>query len=417
MHRRDFLATVAAIGITSRGRARAAQAWRAGVATIDITPERSLWMAGFAARTEPSQGVALPLHAKALALQCGNQPIAVLVTTDLLGVTVRITDRVASLVQHRHRLRRQDVLFNASHTHCGPVVDEQLSVAYGLTEAQLSDIRAYTTQLEDKLAAVIGDAVSGIAPARLSYARDTADFAANRRTAFVPLGPVDHTVHVLRVDGSDGGPKAVVFGYACHNTTLPPTIVQYHGDYAGVAQKTLEERHPGATAMFVAGCGADANPMPRGTLELVNAHGAALADAVDRGLKSAAPIAASLRTSYGTVDLPFADEAARARWHSQLKIDAIYLERHAAVMKQLIDRDGRLPAAQRDPVQVWQFGSATRERPIRRLHPGCARRRGCRGLRASVGARVSGAPDVGGRIQQRRVRLRALSSRAAGRRL
>jgi hypothetical protein len=41
-----------------------------------------------------------------------------------------------------------------------------------------------------------------------------------------------------------------------------------------------------------------------------------------------------------------------------LNIDPIYLERHAAVMKQLIDRDGHLPAAQRDPVQVWQFGPA-----------------------------------------------------------
>jgi hypothetical protein len=206
---------------------------------------------------------------------------------------------------------------------------------------------------------VIGDAVARLAPARLSYARDEADFAANRRTSFVPLGPVDHTVHVLRVDGLDGSLKVVVFGYACHNTTLPPTIVQYHGDYAGVAQSTLEQRHPGATAMFVAGCGADANPAPRGTMELVTAHGTALADAVDRALKSPAPVAASLRTAYGTVDLPFADEAARARWRSQLKIDAIYLERHAAVMKQLMDRDGRLPAAQRDPVQVWHFGAGT----------------------------------------------------------
>ena len=111
--------------------------------------------------------------------------------------------------------------------------------------------------------------------------------------------------------------------------------------------------------MFVAGCGADANPAPRGTMELVNAHGAALADAVDRAMKSQAPVAASLRTAYGTVDLPFADEATRARWRSQLKIDAIYLERHAAAMKQLMDRDGRLPVAQRDPVQVWHFGSST----------------------------------------------------------
>ena len=166
------------------------------------------------------------LHAKALALKCGNQPTAVLVTVDLLGLTARITDRVAALVQRRHRVRRADLLFNASHTHCGPVVDEQLSVAYDLSPEQWSDIRAYTDQLGDKLAAVIGDALTHLRPARLSYARDEAPFAANRRVSFVPLGPVDRTVHVLRVDGADGAPLAVVFGYACHNTTLPPTFVR-----------------------------------------------------------------------------------------------------------------------------------------------------------------------------------------------
>src|SRR6185503_2219243 len=97
MHRRKFLTAVAAMGITPL--TRAAQPWRAGSATLDITPDRSLWLAGFAARTEASQGVALPLHAKALALKCGNQPTAVLVTADLLGVTARITERVASIVQ------------------------------------------------------------------------------------------------------------------------------------------------------------------------------------------------------------------------------------------------------------------------------------------------------------------------------
>lgn len=359
MRRRDFFTAIATVGLTARQLAGATPSWRAGTATVDITPDRSLWMAGFAARTQASQGVALPLHAKALALQAGDQRTAVLVTADLLGVTAKMTDRVASRLERRHRLRRADLLFNASHTHCGPVVDEQLSVAYGLTPEQLADIRTYTTQVEDKLAAVIGEAVSRLAPVRLSYARDQADFAANRRTAFTPLGPVDHTVHVLRIDDANGRLRAVVFGYACHNTTLPATVVQYHGDYAGVAQATLEQRHAGATAMFVAGCGADANPMPRGTMELVNAHGTTLADSVDRALaSSAASLAVSLRTGYGTVDLPFADDATRERWHSQLKIDPIYLERHAAVMKQLIDRDGRLPRAQPDPVQVWQFGSA-----------------------------------------------------------
>lgn len=357
MQRREFLTAVATIGLAARHATSAAPRWRAGAATVEITPDRSLWMAGFAARTQASQGVALPLHAKALALQAGDQRPAVLVTVDLLGVTANMTDRVVSLIEHRHRLRRADILFNASHTHCGPVVDEQLSVAYGLTAEQLADIRNYTTQVENQLAAVINEAVSRLSPVRVSYGRDKADFAANRRTAFTPLGPVDHTVHVLRID-ADNELKAVVFGYACHNTTLPATVVQYHGDYAGVAQAMLEQRHPGTTAMFVAGCGADINPAPRGTMELVNAHGTTLADSVDRALRSATPVAASLRSAYGTVDLPFADEATRARWHSQLKIDPVYLERHAAVMQQLIDRDGRLPRAQRDPVQVWQFGGS-----------------------------------------------------------
>ena len=174
LDRREFLSSLAAIGLASRQSRSSAALSQAGVATVDITPDKSLWMAGFAARTQPSQGVALPLHAKALALRLGNARTAVLVTADLLGVTARITDRVAALVERRHGLRRADILFNASHTHCGPVVDEQLSVAYGLTAAQLTDIATYTTQLENKLAAVSGSAVSRLSPARLSYGHDEA---------------------------------------------------------------------------------------------------------------------------------------------------------------------------------------------------------------------------------------------------
>ena len=112
--------------------------------------------------------------------------------------------------------------------------------------------------------------------------------------------------------------------------------MQYHGDYAGVAQAVLEKRHPGTTALFVTGCGADANPSPRGTVELVEAHGTALADAVDRALGAMTPVPPSLRTTFSTVDLP-----------------DVYLQRHAALMEAAIARDGRLPAAQPDPIQVW----------------------------------------------------------------
>ena len=331
--------------------------WKAGVAAADITPDRTLWMAGFAARKQPSQGVALPLHAKALAVQCGREPVAVLVTVDLLGLTARLTERVAAQVRRRHRIPRKNLLFNASHTHCGPVVDEQLSVAYDLTPLQWAAIRAYTARLEAQLVTVIGEAVGRLRPVRLSHAVGEAGFAANRRVRFTPEGPVDHSVPVLRVEQPDGTALAVVFGYACHNTTLQDGFVQYHGDYAGVAQAVLEARHPGTAALFMMGCGADANPNPRGTVELVQAHGTALADAVDRALPAATSIPPELQTAYGTVALPFVDAAARERWREKLDIDQVYLRRHATLMQAAIQRDGRLPSAQRQPVQVWRLGA------------------------------------------------------------
>jgi hypothetical protein len=324
---------------------------------VDITPQASIWMAGFAARKQTARGAALPLRAKALALEHEGRGPAVIVTVDLLGLTARITDAVAAAVQRRRGIARADLLFNASHTHCGPVVDEQLSVAYDLSPAQWNGIREYSARLEQMLVDVIQQALARREPAQVSLATGETTFAANRRVQFTPDGPVDHTVPTLRVDRTDGTPLAIVFGYACHNTTLPATFVQYHGDYAGVAQTALESRHRGTTALYMAGCGADANPRPRGTIEHVQAHGEALADAVDRVLPAAAPVDAALQTAFGTADLPFVGDAARDAWLQALKVDPVYRQRYTEVMAAVAARAGGLPRTQPCPVQVWRFGS------------------------------------------------------------
>jgi neutral ceramidase len=68
-----------------------------------------------------------------------------------------------------------------------------------------------------------------------------------RRTLGVnPRGPADRTVPVLRVDGPDGKPRAVLFGAATHNTTLTDQCYEVCGDYAGFAQDHVEEHYPGA---------------------------------------------------------------------------------------------------------------------------------------------------------------------------
>lgn len=376
MERREFLEIVAGTlpAWAALGAAQNAQdtrEWRAGVATVDITPAPGLWMAGFAARTAPASGAAMPLHAKALALEDGRGRRAVLVTLDLLGVTAGMAAKIASEVERLHRLPRAALMLNASHTHCGPVVDEMLSVAYDLSQPQKDAIAAYTRDLESRIIGVIGDALGALAPAILKSGVGGCTFAANRRVQFTPDGPVDHAVpilHVSRVKEDPraspdatlipAGPLAIVFGYACHNTTLQAGFTQFHGDYAGVAQAALQERHPGATAMFVAGCGADANPKPRGTVELVEQHGRSLAEAVQRALPAVLaqlPIPGRIETAFEVVNLPFAPVPDRDGWTAKLKDDDVYVRRHARLMLDAIARDGKLQAAQPDPIQVWSL--------------------------------------------------------------
>ena len=326
------------------------------MASIDITPRESLWMAGFALRKQASQGTAQPLHAKALALEDADRRRSVLVTTDLLGVTAAMSSRIAAAVARRHRVPRERLLINASHTHSGPVVDGMLSVAYDLDAGQVERIRAYTRELEGHIITVVATALSRLAPAVLAAGQDEAPFAANRRVQFSPNGPVDRRVPVLRVETTSHGLVAIVFGYACHNTTLQHDFVRFHGDYAGVAQAALDTRHPGTTTMFVAGCGADANPAPRGTPELVEQHGQSLADAVDRALGACTPVGGPLRARFQEIDLPFAPVPDAAIWRTRLTDQSVYVRRHAQLMLDTLARDKRLPRAQRQPIQVWQFG-------------------------------------------------------------
>ncbi|MCX6615407.1 MAG: neutral/alkaline non-lysosomal ceramidase N-terminal domain-containing protein [Acidobacteria bacterium] len=339
--------------------------WKAGVATVDITPAKPIWMAGFAARKKPSEGVARRLYAKALALEDRRGQRVVIVTSDLLGFPRAVAEPIAERIGRQYRLRRDAILFSSSHTHSGPVVRESLTSMYALDGQQAAAVLEYTAALQDKVVEVAGAALKDLAPATLSLGFGEAPFAVNRRTkketGYVispnPAGPVDRRVDVLKVEGAGGRLRAVLFNYACHNTTLGGDNYQIHSDYAGVAQETLETAHPGVTALFMLGCGGDANPDPRGTMALVDTHGASLAAAVDKvlagGMRS---LSGPLRPVFDRVNLPFAPAPPREEWQARLKSKDVYQQRHARDMLAILDRDGRLPSSYPYPIQVVRFG-------------------------------------------------------------
>ncbi|HZT30128.1 MAG TPA: neutral/alkaline non-lysosomal ceramidase N-terminal domain-containing protein [Bryobacteraceae bacterium] len=327
------------------------------MAAVDITPSKSIWMAGYAARKHSSEGALQPIHAKALALEDRSGRPAVLVTTDLLGLTAKVAGNIAERAEKQYHLTRDRLMFNSSHTHCGPVIDRMLAVAYDLTPQQWADIDDYTRALEDKIVGVIGAALNGMHPARLSFGHTQAGFAKNRRTSFDPNGPVDHDVPFLKIEDPKGNLRGVVFGYACHNTTIDANVCQFNGDYAGFAQADLERRFPGATAFFVEGCGADANPNPRGTVEHARTHGQDLAGAVAQALSGKLDaVGGPLATRFEHVTVEFATPPTRQELEARLQDKNPYIRRHAQAMLDILNRGGQLRTTYPYPIQVWQFG-------------------------------------------------------------
>lgn len=284
-------------------------AWKAGAAKVDITPDGPVWMAGYAARTKPSEGVRQPIYAKALAIESADGKPAVLVTFDLSGVPRGLGERIAKRAASRFGVTRDRLWMNASHSHSGPVTYDYVSSRPGfkIPAGQAESAKRYTMALEDKVIDVIDRALAARAPAALSFQQGFAGFAVNRRRVTMGRqlpGPVDHDVPVLAVRKPSGELMAVVAGYSCHATVL--SDYQISGDWPGYAQHELESMHPGAIALFVQNTGADANPLPRRTPELAQQFGRLLAVAVDQVLQAKmAPVAGPLTTVFETVPLAF----------------------------------------------------------------------------------------------------------------
>src|SRR5262245_34396831 len=345
--------------------AAADPAYKAGIATTVITPKEYIWMSGYASRNKPAEGKQHELYAKAVALEDASGGRLVIVGTDLVGLPRAVTAPVAASVAKSTGLPRERLMFTSSHTHCGPVIRDNLMDMYDMSPEMRQKVTAYGETLKEKLVQVAVDAVADLKPARLRFGQGVAKFAVNRReptaTGVIigknPAGPVDHDVPVLEVTAPDGKLRAVLFGYACHNTTL--SFYEWCGDYAGFAQLDVQASHPGAVALFWMGCGADANPLPRGTVALCKQHGRELAAAVDDVLKgkNLTPVTGSFAARYGEIALPFDTIPGKSKWEADRESKTFAVRTRAARMLERITIAGKIDDHYRHyPVQVWKLG-------------------------------------------------------------
>jgi len=357
-----------------------AHGWKAGVARTVITPDTKVWLAGYGSKRVPD-GKLHDLWMKALALEDSAGHRAFLITSDFQGVPKSMSDRVFQRVKDELKLERSQIMLTFSHNHCGPRLGDDLIDYYPVEEEQEKLVAEYTDLMVDRTVQLLQDALSQLAPATLEHGEGQATFAVNRRNnreADVPdmmakgiplVGPVDHSVPVLKVtqrtstindnQSAEGKVVAILFGYACHPTTL--SFTTWCGDYPGFAQIEIERAFPDAAAMFVNTCGGDQNPLPRRKVELCEEYGHRLAvgvlDALKQPLK---PVSDGLRTAFRMIELPYLHvmsreeltmlaqdgNAIKARWATRLlkKLEAGQSFEHAAPY----------------PLHAWSLGQEVR---------------------------------------------------------
>jgi neutral ceramidase len=345
--------------------------WQAGAASVVITPEKYMWMAGYGSRKEPANGKLTELWAKALVLDDTHGNRGVVITLDLVGIDRELSRQVCERLEKAYSLNRQQIVICTSHTHSGPVVGKNLAPLHylGVDQNQQKLIDENAKFLVEKIVDVVGDANAKLAPSRLQWGNGHESFAVNRRnnpSKEVPdrrehgtlAGPVDHDVPVLSVRDADGKLTAVLFGYACHATCI--SFQQWCGDYPGYAQIELEKLHPDCVAMFWAGCGADQNPLPRRTIELAKEYGAELAEAVDEVLSAALPeLPAKLDLRFTEVNAPLSQLPTSETLQTDAapaKPTGSYQERWARYLLHKIESEGALKNHYPYPVSVWTIG-------------------------------------------------------------
>lgn len=338
-------------------------AWQAGSAFARITPDKPMWMAGYAARNKPSEGVASDLYAKAVVLEDGQGHKTAIVTMDLISVQRELRDRVAAQIEENFGIPADAVMLNCSHTHCGPVVRNPATAIKDIDSEKVQQAVEYSQWLEKTLVELVAAAIEESVPSKLTYHRARAAFAMNRRlpteTGFRnspnPDGPVDHDVPVLKITNEKDEVTTILFGYACHNTTL--SFYEFCGDYAGFAQTEIEKAHPGVVAMFVMGCGGDQNPYPRRTLDLAITHGKTLATAVEAALETpAVPVNRPLTAMLEHVEVKYAPSPSHEELESRLNSGNKYIVQHAQRLLTQLETEGKLLEGYSTMVQTIRLG-------------------------------------------------------------
>ena len=182
---------------------QAAGRLRLGWASADITPDRSVVIAGGSA-ARISQGVSNQIYATALAIEAtrdnGPSDMVIMVSLDLVGVTGILYSRVQERVSKAApEIDTDKIILNATHTHTAPDqgtapdlvkmhaqhgIDVPVAWAKWGIDLGVMPAEEYIDFAAERIAAAVGQAWKARKPGGISFGLSYATTGRNRLTAY-----------------------------------------------------------------------------------------------------------------------------------------------------------------------------------------------------------------------------------------
>jgi hypothetical protein len=227
---------------------------RAGFAKIPITPPLGVELAGYRVYLERrATEVHDELFARALALEDDAGERVLLLSLDLVGLSWELSEAISVRAAAAAGSDVERVLVSCTHTHSGPAT---LPLeGWGQMEP------SYVQSIPVQCAAVAAEAVEALHPVRISTGQSSVRALGFNRVRV--NGPIDRSLHVLRIDSMAGTPEVVLFSHGCHPVTIDRRTdagTAISADWPGQVARRLHEEGFGEAIFRLGVCG-DIDPV------------------------------------------------------------------------------------------------------------------------------------------------------------
>lgn len=224
---------------------------KAGVAQIDISPEKGMELAGYPHYPRNNTGVHDPLFAACLYVSDDSTELA-MVTLDLLFFSKRHVAEVRRRVRAVCGLPGDHLMISCSHTHSGPWAAGRLDVES--LEAGKEQPHAYVESLIERITRIVAQAKNASFVATLAYGCELCGAeqgVGGNRT--LRGGPHDPLVSVIAVKDEDGCVRGVFANYTLHPTFIHEWSDVVTADYPGYIRQEIAQHAPDAVFGFAQG--------------------------------------------------------------------------------------------------------------------------------------------------------------------